>query len=354
MRYLQRGVTVHDAGRSAAGFTLFAPLLQREVYLIDMVGEVVHQWEIPGHPGNYGKLQPNGNLLVSTMSENGPAGLAARGGLIQELDWDGNLVWEHRDDLQHHDFHRLANGNLIYLSWELMPREAAARVVGGAPGSEHRAGGIWGDYLCEVDVDGALVWEWRIWEHLEIENYPMVHTRSRHEFGHSNTIVPIGDDRIGICCRYLDWVGVIDRASGNLVYERHEPDWGGPHDFQAIENGNYLIFANRNAQIPRGSQIVEWDPNTDKTVWEYWGNPSHTFDSHYISGCQRLWNGNTLICEGLWGRFFEVTPDGEIVWEYISPFTGNEDKGMSVGDQSTVFRAYRYAPGSPEIGGRLG
>jgi hypothetical protein len=263
-------------------------------------------------------------------------------------------VWEHRDDLQHHDFHRLANGNLIYLSWELMPGEAAARVVGGAPGSEHRAGGIWGDYLCEVDVDGALVWEWRIWEHLEIENYPMVHTRSRHEFGHSNTIVPIGDDRIGICCRYLDWVGVIDRASGNLVYERHEPDWGGPHDFQAIENGNYLIFANRNAQIPRGSQIVEWDPNTDKTVWEYWGNPSHTFDSHYISGCQRLWNGNTLICEGLWGRFFEVTPDGEIVWEYISPFTGNEDKGMSVGDQSTVFRAYRYAPGSPEIGGRLG
>ena len=41
MRYLQRGVTVHDAGRSVAGFTLFAPLLQREVYLIDMVGEVV-------------------------------------------------------------------------------------------------------------------------------------------------------------------------------------------------------------------------------------------------------------------------------------------------------------------------
>jgi len=41
MRYLQRGVTVHDAGRSAAGFTLFAPLLQREVYFIDMVGEVV-------------------------------------------------------------------------------------------------------------------------------------------------------------------------------------------------------------------------------------------------------------------------------------------------------------------------
>jgi hypothetical protein len=54
------------------------------------------------------------------------------------------------------------------------------------------------------------------------------------------------------------------------------------------------------------------------------------------------------------GRLFEVTTDGEIVWEYISPFTSNETKGMSTGDQSTIFRAYRYAADSPEIGGRLG
>ena len=82
MRYLQRGVTVHDAERAAAGYTLFAPLLQRAVYLIDMAGEVVHQWDIPGQPGNYAKLQPNGNLLVSTETGEGPEGLPARGGLI--------------------------------------------------------------------------------------------------------------------------------------------------------------------------------------------------------------------------------------------------------------------------------
>ena len=163
----------------------------------------------------------------------------------------------------------------------------------------------------------------------------------------------MGTDHIGICCRHLDWVAVIEKATGNLVYERREPDWGGPHDFQPLENGNYLVFANRNAQVPRGSKVVEWNPQTDETVWEYWGNPSHTFDSHFISGCQRLWNGNTLICEGLWGRIFEVTPEGEVVWEYISPYKSAEDKGMSTGDQSTVFRAYRYAPASPEIGGRV-
>ena len=34
---------------------------------------------------------------------------------------------------------------------------------------------------------------------------------------------------------------------------------------------------------------------------------------------QRLFSGNTLICEGQWGRVFEVTKDSEIVWEYILP-----------------------------------
>ena len=31
-------------------------------------------------------------------------------------------------------------------------------------------------------------------------------------------------------------------------------------------------------------------------------------------------HGNTLICEGSNGRIFEVTPAGEIVWEYVNPF----------------------------------
>jgi len=353
MRYLQRGVTVHDRKRAAAGYTLFTPLLQKNVYLIDMDGEVVHQWELPGQPGNYAYLQPNGNLLAASWDGGGPDGLAARGGLIREYDWDGAVVWEHRDENQHHDFRRRPNGNLVYLTLELMPADIAARVQGGAPGSEHKAGGIWGDVVREVNAAGDTVWEWRIWEHLDVADHPLTHTRERHEFGHANTIVPIGADGIGICCRYLDWVGVIDRATGELTYRRHEPDWGGPHDFQQLETGNFLIFANRNNQLPRGSKVVEWDPGTGATVWEYRGNPSHTFDSHYISGCQRLWNGNTLICEGLWGRLFEVAPDGEIVWEYVSPFTTRRESGPSVGDQSTVFRAYRYAADGPELRGRV-
>ena len=44
-----------------------------------------------------------------------------------------------------------------------------------------------------------------------------------------------------------------------------------------------------------------------------------------MGGVRRLPNGNTLICETIHGPIFQVTPDGEIVWEYInSDFMGPE------------------------------
>ena len=67
-------------------------------------------------------------------------------------------------------------------------------------------------------------------------------------------------------------------------------------------------------------------------------------------GAQRLLRGNTLICEGQWRRLFEVTPEGEIVWEYVSPFMGPD----RAGDPSNeVFRAYRYAEDSPQVRNRV-
>ncbi len=43
------------------------------------------------------------------------------------------------------------------------------------------------------------------------------------------------------------------------------------------------------------------------------------FYSSFISGTQRLSNGNTLICSGANGTIFEVTPEKAIVWKYVNP-----------------------------------
>jgi hypothetical protein len=90
-------------------------------------------------------------------------------------------------------------------------------------------------------------------------------------------------------------------------------------------------------------------PPQRREVLSCQGSPYWSICSPHISGAQRLSSGNTLICEGQWGRIFEVTPTSEIVWEYINPFSGPHHGTRS----NWVFRAYRYAPDSPQIGGRL-
>ena len=58
-----------------------------------------------------------------------------------------------------------------------------------------------------------------------------------------------------------------------------------------------------------------------------------------------------MICEGGKGCIFEVTPDGEVVWEYINPFYGPHP--VMPGNMNWVFRAKRYAADSPEIRNRV-
>lgn len=88
------------------------------------------------------------------------------------------------------------------------------------------------------------------------------------------------------------------------------------------------------------SRVLEINPVTLKIVWEYSGKTvgyrdKTRFYSSYVSSAQRLPNGNTLITSGATGRIIEVTPDLEIVWEYISPYY-NEN-----GKFNLVYRAYR-------------
>jgi hypothetical protein len=73
-----------------------------------------------------------------------------------------------------------------------------------------------------------------------------------------------------------------------------------------------------------------------KLVWSYTAPKKKDFYSFFISGAQRLPNGNTLICSGANGTAFEVTPDNETVWKYVNPVkgTGTMPGGRPVGNPS--------------------
>jgi len=350
MRHRDFGLLV-CLDQATAGYTLFSPIHGQATYLLGRRGEVVHQWQHPITTGPYGYLLENGNLLWAGRLPEGPQHMGGRGGLLREYDWNGKVVWEHRHVGQHHDFRRLPNGNTIFLGWEIVPPEIAKRVPGGLPGTSHPDGCMYGDFIHEVTPAGKVVWEWHACRGLEVENYPIAPSQNRSEFAHANAIAPFPGGDILISFRHLNTIGVIDRQSGKMKWEHRDDSWGTQHDCEPLPNGNIMLFANGCNITPTPfSRVIEFDPRMRKTVWEYRGRPSYTFFSPHISGAQRLWTGNTLICEGQWGRVFEVTHGGDIVWEYVSPFMGPDRNGDP---SNEVFRAYRYAMDSPQLRNRV-
>jgi hypothetical protein len=89
--------------------------------------------------------------------------------------------------------------------------------------------------------------------------------------------------------------------------------------------------------------VVEFEPLSNRTVWEYAGRRDAPLRSRSCGSVQRLPNGNTLITESDNGRAFEVTADKTIVWEYISPHrAGERDEYIA-----TLFEMIRLPPGFP-------
>ena len=342
------GLTALDRTRACPGYTLYAPMSgPGDVYLLNLDGEEVHHWNMPDPPGLYGYLLPNGNLfyggkLRDDMWDRFQSWKRFKGGVMMEVDWDGNVVWEHRDKDHHHDARRTAAGGAIYLTVELMAPEVAAKVQGGNPLTGEN--GMWADVIVEVDASGNRVWEWHATDHLDFERDLITFNDSRDEWSHGNTVSEVSDNRVMFSFRNISTVGMIDKASGEIVWRLGGETLAQQHDPSELANGNILIYDNgsHSAHHPLPfSRVIEVNPATNQIVWEYFDTPAYNFFSPYISGARRLQNGNTLITEGMFGRMFQVAPNGDIVWEYINPHF-YEDVENSVVNR--VFRATHYLP----------
>jgi Arylsulfotransferase (ASST) len=117
-----------------------------------------------------------------------------------------------------------------------------------------------------------------------------------------------------------------------------------PHAATQLPSGNLLIFDNGVHRLDDSfpwSRVLEIDPATKEIVWTYREPFAFNFFSPHSSNAQRLPNGNTFINEGAFGRLFEVTPEKEVVWEYVNPNFGTQNPHMP--EQNWVFRAYRYS-----------
>jgi len=186
---------------------------------------------------------------------------------------------------------------------------------------------------------------------------------------HSTTTAEAAGHRGGRCGKGGDllyrWGNPVTYKQGSerdqLLFQQHDAQWI-PAGYPGA--GNMLIF-NNGLGLGYSSVdeiVMPVDDNgcyrlgasgtygPDQPVWRYTDPNKETFYSQEISGAHRLPNGNTLICAGVHGTLFEVTPEGETVWEYVNPVTSRVLKqGESVPldhryhAQNAVFKVHRYA-----------
>ncbi|MDH7515084.1 MAG: aryl-sulfate sulfotransferase [Bacteroidota bacterium] len=414
--------------RACPGYTLFAPIMSTSAFLIDNEGRLVHRWDGTYMPGLAVYLLENGNLI--RMCRTNPADPEG-GGRIEEVDWEGNLVWSLNSSQTpyefHHDIAPMPNGNFLVVARETKSKEEA--IAAGRDPRYFTSENFLPDLVIELKPDGhgsaGIVWEWHFWDHMSSAipgewkangrpvgkdiadpgkldiNYV---TNGNPDWLHCNAVdynaaldqVVLSGHSTGelyvishATADYADIAAGIEAArgpAGDFLYR-----WGnaavyvrgpakgqklfGQHDVQWIAEGlpgegNFLVFNNGlfryDGPYSTVEEIVpplredgtyaleEGKPYApENPLWLYRAPKPADFYSKNISGAQRLPNGNTLVCEGARGRFFEVTPSGEIVWEYINPV--NDSGAMQQGaapERNSVFLCRRYPREYPAFAGR--
>jgi hypothetical protein len=242
--------------------------------------------------------------------------------------------------------------------------------------------------------------------------------RGNADWLHTNAINYNPDlDQIALSAKNFSEIWVIDHSTtkdesaghrggkqgkgGDLLYR-----WGNPWAYKSGTKDDKKLFDQHDVRwIPRGlpgaghltafnngqgrgySSIVEIEPPRDADgsyilddegrfgpgdlAWEYAAENKKDFYSGFISGATRLPNGNTMICEGATGRFFEVNREGTKLWQHINTFGGELSQdgrpldagqearrlfdakgGRSIVENNALFRATKFSPGYKGLVGK--
>jgi len=332
------GVTIHDPMQAYQGLNLYVDSSRNGgnglIVLADMYGQDVQTWVSPaaGLDVRYlVKPLANGNILTEYTDT------STNGIVLVEMDWNGSIVW--RVDWPgainpHHDFTRLANGNTMALVWR-----SSNKSIFPKPFAD--------DQLIELTPAGKVAWDWSTAAHYDELPYTAneralmvaASAAGKPQIFHSNSaqVIPPNaleatDQRfragnIMVSQRDTNMIFIVDRLTGSVVWSDRQAI--GQHQPHVLPSGNVLINDNGGEagypQVSRlWSQALEINPLNGAVVWSYSAasggmTPDQAYFGAMIGGATRLPNGNTLIAEGTWGRAFEVTSGGEIVWELVLP-----------------------------------
>ena len=244
-----------------------ADYTQGKVFVVDETGKV--EWSYDAPNANDIWVLPNGNLLFNT------------GHGVKEVTRDRRVAFAYESASEIYACQRLPNGNTFI--------------------GECNAG-----RLLEVNPEGRIVHQVRLLP--EGQDGGSAYMRNARKLANGNYLV----------AHYgLQVVREYDPA-GKVVWQVAAP--GGPHSVVRLPDGNTLIASADRDGAP--ARVFEAAPD-GRTVWEVRGDELPGIGLKFMTGLQRLPNGNTVMSNWLWhGQFgkaphlIEVTRDKRVVWTF--------------------------------------
>ena len=311
------------------GYTLYTSDYPHITYLIDNDYNVINQWETEcqGSTASMAYLLSDSTLIYPCKQTNPViSSVAASGGRIIKYNWIGDVLWDWSCDWEyqlHHDIEPTPNGTILAVAME--------DIDGFRP-----------DVVLEIEPvglnDANLVWSWKVSEHMseELDNPYTFYSHAVHnqlDWNHFNAVSLNQYGEILLSSRNWNEIYIIEWGEDrDLLYR-----WGNPQTYGGIGEqiffaqhgvnqipigypgeGNIIVFNNMsNQEVENGSSIImEFTPNLETLEGEIVWTFEEDFYSPKQSGAFRLPNGNTFVSVAQGGDMFEVTYDGEIVWEH--------------------------------------
>ena len=394
----------------SAGYTLFSSDFDNDVYLIDNCGRIINYWSFNEQPGLTSYILENGNLLHAGKDSlyirdwnNNPIWTyaAAANGVLQHHDIEpmpnGNIlciVTETKTDLE-----QTASGKDPAL---LSPLVKTDKILELEPIGTDSANITWEwhfwDHIIQ-EYDPTKLNYGVVADHPELLdlNFDQGNTG---DWTHVNGIdYNASLDQIIVSARQFSEIFIIDHSTSTIEAASHLGGnsghggdflwrWGNPQVYQQglpsdqqlfgqhdpkwidigfVNDGKISVFNNGGDGTGTSSSIHLIEPEMNGADYVLTNNtfgPANYFyswDGNQVSpvmhsdkksGVQGLSNGNFLICETIGGRFFEIHPDGNVVWLYNCPlgFGGVFNQyDLSANGNNQAFRATKYLPTHPGI-----
>jgi hypothetical protein len=329
------GVTLHRPDGTFDGVTLISVPGLPKAQLIDMQGKVVHEWHVPYRaafpqpfhptpcqPENRLRwsalhLFPNGDLIaIYVCHRETPPGY----GLVK-MDRTSRTLWT-APVFAHHDLDVDPSGNVYVLVSDIRNEPVA--------GLEYLPPPLFSDGIQVFSPGGVRLRHLALLDALRDSPHRTLIFRvqsKRGDYLHPNSVHVLTPElaaafpqfqpgQVLVSMRNINTLAVFDLTRRSVVWGARGP-WRQQHYARFLPNGRILLFDNLGLGRIGSSRILEYDPQrSDRLLLRFEGTTEHPFFTRWMGMQQTLPNGNLLVTEAGSARLIEVTPQGDLVWEY--------------------------------------